>query len=145
MQNDWRQLNLITNEFFKKHWGVEAKAPEWNDSWNWFGPVPNFDLGGLYALFSSGKLVYIGLGNSRGGGIYKNHGISRRLIAHVLVVATNNPSRSYELRERWKILGVDKLVTIGFPADFDYLSPALEDFLIGKLNPPENSIKRTSE
>lgn len=145
MQNDWIQLNMITNEFFKKHWCIGAEVPNWNDSWNWCGPVPNFDLGGLYALFASDKLIYIGLGNSRGGGIYKNHGISRRLIAHVLVTSSNDSLRSYDLQERWKNLGVDKLVTIGFPADFDYLSPALEDFLIGRLNPAENSIKRTSK
>tara|TARA_B100002019_G_C21267099_1_gene600007 strand:- start:1926 stop:2165 length:240 start_codon:yes stop_codon:yes gene_type:complete len=37
-------------------------------------------------------------------------------------------------------LGVNRLATIGFPADYGYLAPALEDYLIERLNPPANRV-----
>ena len=94
---------------------------------------PNFQLGGLYALFSGDKLLYIGLGASKGGGIYKDRGISRRLLAHVLEIAPKNSPLSYVPQDRWKDLQVDLVATIGFPEDRNYLACALEDYLIGKL------------
>ncbi|GHU49817.1 hypothetical protein AGMMS50289_26740 [Betaproteobacteria bacterium] len=45
-------------------------------------------------------------------------------------------------RKRWLALGVDLLATIGFPPEYNYLALALEDYLIGELNPSENSAKR---
>lgn len=136
--------NLVadTELFFKRHWEIEDNFPHWDFSWSWRGPVPNHLLGGLYALFSGEKLLYIGLGASRGGGIYQDRGISKRLMAHVLQSAPMTSNVSYIPRDRWHQLGVDLIATIGFPKDCDYLAPALEDFLIGQLNPPQNSIKR---
>lgn len=138
--------NLIkrTEEFFLRHWDKES-SPEWDLSWKWCGSVPNYKLGGLYALFRGDELLYIGLGNSRGGGSYTDCGISRRLIAHVIKTAPVNTDVSYILRERWSKLGIDCIATIGFPVERNYLSPALEDYLIGELNPRENSNKRKSD
>lgn len=140
--NDQSRLVNETQRFFSLHWGVTEKTPEWDFSWEWRDSVPNHLLGGLYAIFSSHELVYVGLGASNGGGIYRDRGISRRLLAHVIKISTTDSSRSYEPHDRWKAIGVDSIATIGFPAGLNYLACALEDYLIGKLNPPENRMKR---
>ncbi len=140
--NDRNTLASETQKFFSLHWGMPDKAPEWDFSWNWCGAVPNFKLGGLYAAFANDELVYVGLGASKGGGIYKDRGISRRLLAHVIQISSGDKSKSYEPQDRWKAVGVDSIATIGFPADLNYLACALEDYLIGRLNPPENQMKR---
>lgn len=142
--NDQTRLADATKRFFSIHWGMGEQAPEWDFSWEWRGAVPNYLLGGLYAVFSKGKLVYVGLGASNGGGIYKDRGISRRLLAHVIQICTSDSSKSYEPKDRWKALDVDLIATIGFPAEVNYLACALEDYLIGVLNPPENQMKRKS-
>ena len=135
-------LSAQTLDFFTLHWGLTDKHPQWDFSWTWCNAVPNYQLGGLYALFSGDKLLYIGLGASKGGGIYKDRGISRRLLAHVLEIAPKNSPLSYVPQDRWKDLQVDLVATIGFPEDRNYLACALEDYLIGKLSPPENQLKR---
>ena len=68
-------LETETKKFFDLHWGSSPQIPTWDFSWNWCNAVPNHELGGVYALFSGDALVYIGLGASIGGGIYKNRGI----------------------------------------------------------------------
>lgn len=138
------ELARDTNNFFIRHWNsADGAPPSWDFTWDWRGPVPNYLLGGLYALFRQGELVYIGLGSSRGAGIYVDRGISRRLLSHVVRVAPDG--ESYVPRERWRDLEVDSVGTIGFPMALNYLAPALEDFLIGRLNPPENAVKRGRE
>lgn len=142
---DQKQLSEHTQGFFDLHWGLNEPPPQWNYSWRWCGAVPNYQLGGLYALFSGDRLLYIGLGASKGGGIYKDRGISRRLLAHVLQTTPKGTSISYEPQNRWKSCQVDLVATIGFPADRNYLACALEDYLIGDLNPPENQMKRRND
>lgn len=137
-------LSVATERFFSLHWRLPAEVPIWDFSWSFSGPVPNYLLGGLYALFSHESLVYIGLGASRGGGAYKDRGISRRLMAHVLKPATSGSCTDYVLSERWKSAGVDSIATLGFPSDVNYLAPALEDYLIGMLAPRENVAKNPS-
>jgi hypothetical protein len=137
------ELARHTGEFFVRHWNsADGAPPSWDFTWDWRGSVPNYLLGGLYALFRKGELLYIGLGNSRGGGIYVDRGISRRLLSHVMQIAPDG--QSYIPRERWRDLEVDSVGTIGFPVALNYLAPALEDFLIGRLNPPENTVKRSA-
>lgn len=97
--------------------------------------MPNYLLGGLYALFSDDKLVYIGLG--RGG---PERGISARLESHVLIISKQDGDYRYIPQQKWSDLGVNRLATIGFPVEFSYLSPALEDYLIDKLKPPANAV-----
>ena len=137
-------LLKYTTQFFDLHWGLDVDRPEWDFSWDWNGAVPNYLLGGVYALFNGDNLLYIGLGSSRGGGIYKDRGISRRLMSHVYL-RTPNTETGYMPRERWEKLGVNKVATIGFQQELNYLAPALEDYLIGKLNPEENSMKRSKK
>ena len=132
------QLIQETSAFFNRHWYGELPVPEWNFDWNWKGPVPNYLLGGLYALFSDESLVYIGLGRSSVA-----RGISARLESHVLAISGEGDSYGYVPQEKWKRLGVNRLATIGFPPEFSYLSPALEDYLIGRLKPSANSVGKS--
>jgi hypothetical protein len=136
------ELVQATDKFFELHWPAGVPRPSWDFSWNWKGAVSNYQLGGVYALFNSEALVYVGLGASRGGGIYENRGISRRLNAHVTSVAPVGSSTDYVAKDRWLAAGVNLIATIGFPLEFTYLSCALEDYLLSKLNPPENRLKR---
>ena len=140
--SDKEGLVSLTRSFFSKHWGSEAPLPQWDFSWEWRGPVPNYLVGGVYALLKGDEVLYVGLGNSRGGGIYQDRGISRRLMAHVIKAAPSCSTKDSILRERWEAVGATRVATLGFPKELNYLAPALEDFLIGKLNPPENSVKR---
>lgn len=139
MKND---LTRLTDLFFSMHWNIEEEKPSWDFSWSFIGPVPNYLLGGVYALLRNEEIIYIGLGASRGGGIYKDRGISRRLMSHVYRTAPKDSEFNAELRERWKDLGVNKVATIGFSPERNYLAAALEDFLIGKINPVANAVKK---
>jgi hypothetical protein len=136
------ELEAETSDFFDRHWQGTKEIPQWDFSWEWCNAVPNYKLGGVYALFSGENLLYIGLGASRGGGIYKSHGLSRRLLAHVLKIAPEGSTTSYIPQEYWENCSVGLVATIGFPDEFSYLACALEDYLIGRLNPPENSVKK---
>lgn len=140
--NNRDDLVSTTKEFFDCHWGLSESAPTWDFSWGFKGPVPNYLVGGVYALMQSDLVVYVGLASSRGGGIYKDRGISRRLMTHVLLKSPSGYDCDYILRERWLNLGIDKVATLGFEMSKNYLAPALEDFLIGRLCPPENIMKR---
>lgn len=130
-------LEKETGDFFDLHWGEEA-IPAWNFSWNWCGLIPNHDLDGVYALFSGGELVYVGLGAGRGHGTHKNHGLRKRLLAHVLELTPADSDAHYILEPRWRNAGVDQIATLGFPSESSYLAYALEHYLITKLDPPEN-------
>lgn len=117
---------------------LSLQRPGWK-TWEPFlyGSVPSHDLGGCYALFSENELLYIGLGASKGGGLYPDHGISRRLMAHVIASDRQRGQQWSKLRESWG--SVTSIRTIGFPNDFSYMAAALETFLIRELNPPRNS------
>ena len=139
--NDLARLEQATAEFFRRHWHEETlsiQRPDWKN-WDKFlnGSVPNYDLGGCYSLFSGLDLLYIGLGASKGGGIYTDHGLSRRLMAHVIASDQRRGREWSKLREAWN--SVTSIQTIGFPNEFSYLAAALETFLIRELNPPRNS------
>jgi len=140
--DDIESLEHATRAFFDRHWGCADAAPCWSHGWRLCGPVPNYLLGGVYAIFRDHHLLYVGLGASLGGGIYKDRGISRRLYAHVVRVATDGSS--YLFRERWIEAGATSVSTLGFEQDTNYLAPALEDYLIRSLSPtpPCNVMKR---
>lgn len=138
-------LDAETDKFFTLHWGLPLDTPHWDYSWTFCGPVPNYLLGGLYALFAGESLVYVGLGASRGGGIYQDRGISRRLIAHVLRPSSDKAVADYELAQRWVDAGVTKVATLGFPTEYNYMALALEDYLIGKLSPSQNKLKNSEQ
>ena len=132
------RLEGCSSEFFRLHWHAElGAAPSWVQ-WQEFlqGSVPNYQYGGCYAIFSGKNLIYIGLGASRGGGLYPKHGISRRLMAHVLRSDRPRGIGWSKLTEEWA--DATAIYTLGLPTA-DYLAPALESFLIREMSPPRNS------
>ncbi len=141
--NKIEDLTARTEQFFFEHWVQERHGdpPQWK-AWDPFlqGSVPNHEFAGCYALFKNSELVYVGLGASRGGGIYKEHGISRRLMEHVICKDWSRTGDWAKLQDKWASSGIDAIYTIGFTPALSYLSAALETYLIRKLvpTPPEN-------
>jgi hypothetical protein len=138
---DIEDLKSHTRKFFRLHWTNEiaTMCPEW-EYWNTFlyGSVPKYNEGGCYALFVNDELVYVGLGASKGGGLYFKSGISRRLMSHVYCSAKSGNPKELKLKEPWFERGVTGLYTIGL-SDKDYLAPALESYLIRELSPRYNN------
>lgn len=143
----FKEIQEETILFFDKHWPIKNRKeyPTWNSDWNWQGSIPNYDKGGLYALFNNeSQLVYVGLGISRGDGRYKESGISRRLLAHVITTNKEKGRGHYIPKNNWP--EVKFISTIGFNSEFTYLAAALEIYLIEKFKPSRNSQKnRKSE
>lgn len=123
------------------HWCLDEDIPKWDFSWNFIGPVPNYLLGGVYALLKDDDVIYIGLGISKGNSYYKNRGLSRRMMSHVYRTSPKDHSTDVILRERWLELGVNKVATFGFSESRNYLAVSLEDYLIDSINPTANSLK----
>lgn len=136
---DVEDLLKQTGDFFARHWSRELMGPppEWH-CWETFlhGSVPNYQHGGCYALFAGDELIYIGLGASRGGGRYVAHGVSRRLMAHVIRSDKARGPFASKLLENWA--ETTAIWTIGFPTG-EYLAAALETYLIRELSPRRNS------
>ncbi|MEJ2612048.1 MAG: hypothetical protein P8179_18740 [Candidatus Thiodiazotropha sp.] len=136
-----KDVICATHSFFEKHWCEDEEIPQWSDSWDWKDSVPNHDKSGVYALIAEDKeVVYIGVGASRGGGRYKNHGLSYRLLNHVITTDKNEGRGHYKAQDRWK--DIKGIYTIGFPEEYSYISLALEDYLIAKLQPKININKK---
>lgn len=124
-------LELATERFFSMHWNTSAtgaEPPEWSGWHEFKGSAPNYQLGGCYTLFSGDSLEYIGLGASRGGGLYVDHGISRRLSSHVYQRDKERGQGWLKLRPGWE--NITSIFTIGFQARHSHLAAALESFLI---------------
>ncbi len=126
-----------TKDFFHRHWQNSfGQTPEWSAHWSITsqGPIPNGDKQGCYCLYENSDLVYVGLGVSRGSGLYKEHGIGKRLYSHVVAVdhsrSAENGKGFYKPREKWS--AVTHIRTIGFPSGYGYLAPALELFLLNQ-------------
>ena len=121
----------LTKEFFAKHWNaslIGKEAPEWCEPQEirYGNPLPNHNKQGCYAFVDGEKVVYIGVGTSRGGGRYRGHGIGKRFQAYAKYV-----NGVYQIvDERFKRC---KAVTIGFEVEEAYLANALELFLIGHM------------
>lgn len=141
-----KQINILvehTEEFFRRHWPVctSQAAPVWDYEWEWKGPVPHHSKGGVYALLNeTGEILYIGLGASVGRGGRVGYGISRRLLGHVIITDKQKGRGHYKPRKKWSEVAV--VAAVGFPSEYAYLAPALEDFLIGIINPPINNSKK---
>ena len=134
------QLIKSTNLFFTRHWSEEISAPIWDFSWRFQGAIPNYLLGGVYALLRGEEVVYLGLGISKGGGIYKDRGISRSLQSHVY--KRDDTPTGYTLKPHWRDKGITTVATLGFDQDRSYLAPALENFLINSLRPSSNTMNK---
>ena len=103
---DLSELLFHTEEFFKRHWWCpdETTSPIWKYNYTWDGAVPYHDLGGVYALINEHQeIVYIGLGSSRGGRKYKEHGISRRLLKHVIKRNPAEDGKRYVTKPKWTL------------------------------------------
>lgn len=141
---NYDDLISSSNVFFKIHWATThlGTPPEWRNDWAWEGSVPHHDKGGVYALFDKNSdVIYVGLGASRGGGIYKEHGIARRLLSHVIKRDPEKGTGYYIPKEKWS--EVYFIGAIGFSDEYTYLAPSLEDFLIRKISPPRNITKNS--
>jgi hypothetical protein len=131
------------NLFFSRHWKtdiLELPTPTWVGPYRFEGPVPEGRKGGCYALFRGSNLVYVGVGSSKGSRIYPEHGITRRLMSHVMRADSTKGKGRYAPLPRWSY--VTEIHVIGFPSEQACLAYALEDFLIGKLNPVDNRTKK---
>jgi excinuclease UvrABC nuclease subunit len=134
-------LKILTDKFFQRHWDIKSghAIPIWKNEWSWKNSVPYHNKPGVYALFDANKnIVYIGLGASRG-----SHGIARRLVAHVIKRSPIKGHNYYAPKKIWA--EVSDIGAIGFPSEYSYLALALEDYLIGELNPPRNRAKKKSK
>jgi hypothetical protein len=140
-------LHKTTDLFFELHWpSIADHPPRWSHPYSFVGALPNGDRCGCYALFKDDQLYYIGSGVSRGGGIYVNYGLGKRIGAHVIALdrSVNFPihQRNYIFRSNWD--GCTNIYTIGFPHEYKYLSLALEWYLISQLSPSGNTKGRST-
>jgi hypothetical protein len=131
-------LEAASDRFFQRHWNAEtigSEPPTWIGWPEFKGSVPNYQLAGCYALFEGPTIRYVGVGASKGGGLYPEHGISRRLMSHVLRSDRERGREWSRPRPGWE--SINTIYTIGFPVPVAHLSLALESFLIrefaGKL------------
>ncbi len=137
-----KSLEEATAKFFDMHWDKSSTVSPmpWISGWPWKGSVPYHDMAGVYALINGeGEVVYIGLGASIGNNTYPEHGISRRLLSHVLRANKNLGNGHYKPQAKWA--EVVDIGAVGFPAEYVYLAPALEDFLIRLFKPIRNRSK----
>jgi hypothetical protein len=134
------ELESATLEFFKRHWvsQVLGMPPLSWRKWESFlsGSVPYHDTAGCYALFEDAALIYVGLGASRGGGIYDGYGLSRRLMGHVICADRGRGVGWSKLTSAWST--VTELFTLGFSKELSYVAASLETHLIRQLKPPRN-------
>jgi hypothetical protein len=91
-------IRACSAKFFARHWHSDLlghPVPAWK-AWEPFlsGSIPHHDLAGCYALFRGEELQYVGKGDSKGGGAYPNHGLSRRIDKHVTQLDRNSPTRA---------------------------------------------------
>ena len=135
----YTSLVELTANFFHLHWNnhLLGDCPTWLTWDNFlFGSVPNHAHAGCYAVLFGENLGYVGLGASRGGGIYVEHGISRRLTRNVIQPDRARGRDWSKLRDRYA--DATAICTIGLPSA-NYLAASLETYLIRSLFPPMNS------
>ena len=132
-----------TNEFLLCHWDTELldtnEVPGW-ESYSFQGNIPKGNRQGCYALIAKTDVIYIGLGASRGSGLYTEHGVGARLMNHVLKWDRSRPAsisdRYFIPRSKWA--DVTEIYTIGFPRGYGYMACSLEAYLLSKLKPLKN-------
>ena len=136
------ELIKTSELFFLRHWDKknQSNTPVWKNNWEWKGSVPYHNKGGVYALLNdSEEVIYIGLGVSKGGGKYKEHGISRRLLSHVI---KKDPAKKGTFIPKKKWSNVKDIAAIGFDYEESYLAASLEAFLIRELKPEMNLVNK---
>lgn len=145
------EVQKATETFLLLHWNttqlVNIELPGPWSSYDFIGSVPYGERQGCYALIKNSEVIYIGLGASRGGGIYEGHGIGARLNNHVLtwdksLSAKKITERVYKPQEKWA--GISEIYTFGFPKNHGYLACSLEAYLISRLEPERNVTKSST-
>ena len=128
----------LTKSFFHLHWNsVElGNPPNWSELFSNFVRMPNYLKAGLYAFVKNNEITYIGVGASKGGGIYPERGLSRRFQSYVKVNKEKNEPYIVDVR----LQEAREVVTIGFESEHAYLAYGLEAFLISRLNPKYNKV-----
>ena len=100
---------------------------KWPESW------PNSPHAGVYALFCSDlRLAYIGKSSM-------NSFLGARLSSYF----GNAPDKTCRIKGEWRIQP-RFLLTVAVPDSATWEAPALEEFLIQKLNPPLNRNGRSA-
>ena len=129
-----------SKEFFDKHWDINqlGEPPVWSHVFSDFVRMPNYLKAGVYAFIKKSEVIYIGVGASKGGGIYQDRGLSRRFQSYIRVDKLSK--QPYVIDERLK--KADGVVTIGFNSEHAYIAYGLEAFLISRINPEYNKIGR---
>ena len=144
------KVEEATKVFLELHWDRErlsiVELPDMWAPYNFVGTVKYGDQQGCYALMKNHEVIYIGLGASRGGGIYEGAGIGARLNNHILSWDKTKPAsiieRIYRPQERWT--GITRIYTFGFPPGYGYLACSLEAYLISRLEPVDNITKTSN-
>ncbi len=139
-----KRLREATRVFFDLHWDAAkmgGEPPEWQGpALVQKGPVPNYDKQGCYAFVSEdGIVTYVGLGVSRGDGIYRARGISARLNTYSRYV-----DGDYQPVDPHLKAASGRVCTIGFEIKDAYLACALEAYLIRELKPVFNANRPAS-
>jgi hypothetical protein len=78
-----KDVERETKVFLARHWQIEKldtdEVPFWSRAYSFQGTCPNQDRPGCYALLDDKEVIYIGVGASRGHGIYEGCGLGHRL------------------------------------------------------------------
>ncbi len=146
MEPLFEKLEAKTKLFFDLHWPKESNldSPKWSKPWNYDSSIPNVAFPGCYAFIDSkDHVVYIGVGASKGKGIYADAGIGKRVGRYKRLNKAPKPSTKYVLSEPWNSRNIKELRTIGFPFELGYLTYSLEVFLIRNLLPFYNRTNKT--
>lgn len=142
-KNKLKDLKSLTQEFFLNHWNSELLGdyPQWSDVFSDFVRMPNYLKAGVYAFVKDEEIIYVGVGASKGGGIYQDRGLSRRFQSYVKIDKVKKIPYivDYRLKEAGSV------ITIGFESGYAYLAYSLEAFLISRMNPIYNKIGKKNK
>jgi len=142
MNKTIEHLNEATSTFLELH-AKSTKVAEWSEPWRFKGEIPNQAKQGVYAFLNTDQeVVYIGVGASKGDGIYEGAGLGRRL-GRVWKKHTTTPTdvdgvKLYEPTDKYTY--VDSIITFAFDIQEWYLAYALEYYLISELRPEKNKL-----
>ena len=142
MSKTIEHLKEATSTFLELH-AKSTKVAEWSEPWSFKGEIPNQAKQGVYAFLNTDQeVVYIGVGASKGDGIYEGAGLGRRL-GRVWKKHTTTPTdvdgvKLYEPTDKYTY--VDSIITFAFDIQEWYLAYALEYYLISELRPEKNKL-----
>lgn len=137
-------INDLINQttiFFEYYWSaLNGQPPIWSEKWDFDSEIPNNEKQGCYALLRDDFVIYIGVGISKGSGIYKNCGLGYRLKKYWKRNKEQFAKTHYQTREEWN--EINSIITIGFDNKHYFLAAALEIYLIDRLKPKKNTLHK---